>query len=79
MDDCPACAKQPGSGETRAGCRNCALRELAQGIPFFDSMRAGRLTREYVKLLRPLGDPKTVHETEVRPLAKRWLRGSLRG
>ena len=60
-----------------AGCRSCSIRALAGGLPFFESMRAGRLTPEYIAGLKPLGEPADVH-AEVRDAAKLLLTGGVR-
>ena len=71
---CKACA-DPRGNSTQAGCRACAIRELARGPLFFASMRAGKLTDEYKAACRALGDVADVH-AEVRAAAKGWLTGA---
>ena len=58
--DCEGCARK-GGGLFIAGCRGCALRSLAAGPLFFDSMRAGHLTPAYREALRQLSAPAAVH------------------
>ena len=72
--ECPACASQP-SGDVVAGCRACAIREIARGPAFFQSMRAGKLTDGYKAACRELGDVATVH-AEVREAAKQYATGA---
>lgn len=74
--NCPGC-EDPNGGIYTAGCRACGLRDLARGPLFFASMRAGRLTPEYVAALRAFGDPEAVH-AEVRAVAKQTLMGATR-
>ena len=65
--DCEGCAR-PQRGLFIAGCRGCALRSLAAGPMFFESMRAGKLSPAYRDALRELGEPATVH-LEVKEFA----------
>lgn len=70
---CEGCGTT-GHGIYVAGCRQCALRHLAGGPLFFESMRAGKLSKAYIEALRELGDPATVH-LEVRAAAKKHRTG----
>lgn len=75
MAACPACAK-PSGHVGYSGCRGCQLRELARGPWFWASMRAGRLTPQYLAACKTLGaDVQAVH-AEVRAVAKALLIGS---
>ena len=66
---CPACALQPSvSGLYIAGCRPCDLRRVIRSQPHWTARREKRLRKDYLALLAPLGDPVTVHKTEIRPL-----------
>lgn len=76
MTDCQGCAK-PASGLYVSGCRGCALRNLAAGPMFWASMKAGKLTPEYVAALRELGEPAEVH-LQVRDAAKHYDTGATR-
>ena len=76
MIGCQGCAS-PESALYVAGCRSCAIRALAAGLPFLASLRAGRLTSEYVAALKTLGEPAEVH-AEVRDAAKLLLTGAVR-
>ena len=73
---CQACA-DPQSGLLIDGCRNCALRDIARGPEFFNSMRHGRLTDGYKAAVRALGDVAAVHE-EVKAVSKTLFMGSVR-
>jgi len=76
MIGCQGCANPAGALYIN-GCRSCAIRALAGGPDFFNSMRAGTLTPEYVSALRALGDPAEVH-AEVRDAAKQHTTGAIR-
>ncbi|MDP3139820.1 MAG: hypothetical protein Q8N17_26220 [Burkholderiaceae bacterium] len=71
---CEGCAN-PARGLFVAGCRDCALRDLAAGPLFFGSMREGKLTPAYREALRALGEPAAVH-MEVRKFAKKHVTGA---
>lgn len=64
---CAAC-QSPASGQYTAGCRACALRNVARGPAFFESQRTGTLTPAYRKQLQALGDAAAVHK-EVKAVA----------
>ncbi len=74
---CYAC-DQPLSGLIRAGCRRCALRDIANGPHFFASLQTGSLTPAYRQQLRLLGDEAAVHQ-EVKAIAKREVYTGARG
>ena len=75
MSDCEYCA-EPSRGLFRAGCRQCALRDLAAGPLFWASMRAGKLTPAYRAALAALGEPADVH-IEVKAAAKTVKTGAI--
>ena len=72
---CTACAN-PNGGLLIAGCRSCALRDIARGPEFFASMSAGKLTPAYAARLQALGEVEATH-AEVKALAKTLLMGSV--
>lgn len=54
MTSCPACEsaeQNPTSGLYQANCTGCRERAIAQGMPFHQAERAGRLTAEYKRLM----------------------------
>lgn len=57
---CPGCDK-PEGGLYIVGCRRCALRRIARGLPFADSIREGSPTDAYKRQLAALGKPTAVH------------------
>lgn len=67
---CSACDSQP-SGLSQAGCRQCTLREIVRSPEHARARAVGKLTAEYMALLAPLGDPVTVHLTEIKPMVLR--------
>ena len=74
---CEGCAGGTGSGISRAGCRQCELREIARGPAFFASMRHGRLTPEYRVQIRALGSDEAAVHAEVKAMAKTIVMGSV--
>lgn len=73
---CEGCAN-PYGGIFIAGCRPCALRDLATGMLFFASLRAGKLTPEYRAALAPLGEDVAAVHAEVRAMAKTLKMGAI--
>lgn len=73
---CEGCA-DPYGGIFIAGCRPCALRDLAGGPDFFASMRAGKLTPSYRAALAPLGEDVAAVHAEVRAMAKTLKTGAV--
>lgn len=77
--NCQACKDQP-SHATNRSCRRCQIREIARGPHFFASMRAGKLTAEYLRQLgevQGVGDYGKAHE-EVKAMAKSTEVGSIK-
>lgn len=77
MTECPGCAN-PSGGVYVRGCRPCALRDLAAGPLFWQSMNLGKLTPEYRAALLCLGDDAAAVHIEVKAAAKTIHRGSVR-
>ena len=57
MSDCADCdAAENGKHHIfTAGCRVCQARAASRSQPFFQSLKRGRLTAEYVALLGKMG------------------------
>ncbi len=68
---CEGCAR-PERGTYIAGCRQCALRNMARGPAFFASARAGKITPAYAAQLQVLGRVEDVH-AEAKAMAKRLV------
>lgn len=71
---CEGCSN-PTGGLFINGCRTCSLRAIIASQPFWQSMRAGKLTPEYIALVGLFGEPADVH-AEVRALEKEIHLGS---
>ena len=74
MTTCEGCSNPTGCLYID-GCRTCSLRAIIASQPFWQSMRSGRLTPEYIQLLQRFGEPRDVH-AEVRALAKQIHTGA---
>ena len=77
MSDCKGCA-DPSSGVYIRGCRQCSLRDLADGPLFWQSMNLGKLTPAYRAALLCLGDDAAAVHAEVKAAAKTIRKGSIR-
>jgi len=73
---CAGCAA-PDRGIVIASCRACQVRDIALGPWFFASMRAGRLTPQYIAQLRTLGEDIEAAHSEVKSAAKAAHTGAI--
>lgn len=72
---CISAERDPQIGVFNSYCKECTARHLAQGLEFWNSQRAGRLTLEYrVALERSFGTEWELWHGRVKSWAKKLKR-----